>query len=188
MLKSLLILLVLLAFPTVALAQTPAPPPQQRTSPTPISEVARLVDNRLGDEWQLIAQGMDLDRDQNIQQEGAVWGGPAGDRLNVVRINVVNQSPSDISGAWLQAQQIFDDQELGNRSEPDRDTPQLPCIDMAWGNRDDSGPVGVGVNGFQTLGVLCATSPSEFYVVLYSSFRFVHDQQFAVIASVLSDQ
>lgn len=186
MLKAILILILFLSFPGFARAQTPEAV-SERTSPPPVSDVARLVDARLGNDWHLVAQGIDVARDRNIQQEGAVWGEPVGDRLVVVRINVADQSPSAITEAWTQAQKIFGDQGLVERSETEAVVPSLPCVDMFWGSRDDSGPIGSGVTGFQTLGMLCATSPSEFYVVLYSSFRLAQEEQFTIVKAVVGD-
>lgn len=182
------VLVMLLALSSgSALAQTPDSPPESEHFP-PITETARIVDARLGDEWRFVGESADMVRERNIRQEGTVWGGPAGDRLVVVRVDVPEQSPSVIGDAWLLAQNIFDDQELVDRADVDREVPELPCIEMLWGSRDDTGAVGTGVPGFSTLGVLCAASASDFYVVIYSSDRFAYQDQFTVVRSILGGQ
>ncbi len=184
--KSLCAMVVLLALSSmIATAQTPTPS-TERDRRSPLTETGKIVGSRLGYEWYLVGETGDRERDQSIQWEENVWGGPAGDRLVIVRITVVDQSPADITGAWLAAQDVFDDQELLDRTDVDQEPPQLPCIDMLWGSRDDAIPAGTAVAGFKSLGVLCATSPSDFYVVVYSSYRYTYQNQFALVRSVLN--
>ncbi len=185
MAKKLYVLMILFTLSNgLALAQTPVSPPESEHFP-PATETGILVDARLGGEWRFVGESVDLEQESNIRHEGTVWGGPAGDRLVVVRVTVPDQAPSAIGGAWELAQEIFDDHELIDRTGVDREDPQLPCIEAFWGSRDDPGYAGTGVTGFSTLGVLCAATAADFYIVIYSTDRFAYDDQFTVVRRVM---
>jgi len=182
-----MLLILALVLTTQAMGVTAQTPEVRSEGVTlaPQSDGATIIEERLGSGWVLVAEGIDMAREENIEQVGTIWGGPAGDRLEVIEISVLDQSPAAISEAWEAAQDIYAQQRLVDHESIDRVEPDLPCLDMEWGSRDDASAPGTAVSGFRTVGVLCATSSADFSIVLYSSFQGDYDAQFAYVGLIL---